>query len=47
VTAEAGCRLIGRRRIIPADVWDRAYLDLVEPANLQIGVRFCRGYDEL
>ncbi len=32
----AGCKLIGRWRIIECDVWDRDYLDLVEPAHLQI-----------
>jgi hypothetical protein len=29
--------LVGRWRIIKADLWDRDYLDLVEPAYLQIG----------
>jgi hypothetical protein len=37
MTAAAGCQLIGRWRIVEADLWDRAYLDLVEPAYLQIG----------
>jgi hypothetical protein len=31
------CQLIGRWRIIKADLWDRDYLDLVEPAYLLIG----------
>ena len=31
-----GCRLIGRRRIVEADLWDRDYLDLVEPATMII-----------
>ncbi len=30
------CRLVGRWRIVEADLWDRAYLDLVEPARLVI-----------
>jgi hypothetical protein len=32
----AGCQLIGRWRIIEADLWDRDYLDLVAPAMLLI-----------
>jgi hypothetical protein len=32
----AGCQLIGRWRIVEADLWDRNYLDLVEPAYLTI-----------
>ena len=35
--APAECQLIGRWRIIKADLWDRDYLDLVEPAYLKIG----------
>jgi hypothetical protein len=31
------CRLIGRWRIVEADLWDRAYLDLAGPAYLRIG----------
>lgn len=30
------CRLIGSWRIVEADIWDRDYLDLVEPAMLII-----------
>ena len=37
MTGPATCELIGRWRIIEADLWDRDYLDLVEPAHLQIG----------
>ena len=37
MTAPMGCRLIGRWRIVEADLWDREYLDLVEPAVLIIG----------
>jgi hypothetical protein len=37
MTAPAGCQLIGRWRIFAADIWDREYLDLVEPAYLEIG----------
>jgi hypothetical protein len=35
--ASADCELIGRWRIVAADLWDRDYLDLVGPAHLQIG----------
>ena len=34
--ARANCRLIGRWRIVEADLWDRAYLDLCGPAILTI-----------
>lgn len=37
MTTSAGCQLIGRWRIFEADIWDRAYLDLVESAYLKIG----------
>lgn len=37
MTALANCELLGRWRIVEADLWDRDYLDLVEPAYLQIG----------
>jgi hypothetical protein len=37
MSARAGCHIIGRWRIVAADLWDRDYLDLVEPAYLQIG----------
>ena len=33
----AECDVIGRWRIVEADLWERDYLDLVEPAYLQIG----------
>jgi len=36
VKARANCRLIGRWRIVEADLWDRAYLDLCGPAILTI-----------
>jgi hypothetical protein len=36
VTAPANCRLIGRWRIVEADLWDREYLDLCGPATLTI-----------
>lgn len=32
MSASAGCQLIGRWQIVEADLWDRDYLDLVEPA---------------
>ena len=31
-----GCQLIGRWRIVEADIWDRDYLDLVEPAMMVV-----------
>ena len=34
MSASAGCELIGRWRIVRADLWDRDYLDLVEPAYM-------------
>lgn len=37
MSAPAGCRLIGRWRIVEADLWDRAYLDLDGPAMITIG----------
>ena len=36
MTAPMGCRLIGRWRIVAADIWDRDYLDLCGPAMLDI-----------
>ena len=36
MTAPMGCRLIGRWRIIEADLWDRDHLDLVAPAMMII-----------
>jgi hypothetical protein len=36
VKAPANCRLIGRWRIVEADIWDRAYLNLSGPATLTI-----------
>lgn len=30
------CQLIGRWRIVEADIWDRDYLDLVDPAMMII-----------
>lgn len=37
MTAPMGCRVIGRWRIVEADIWERDYLDLVEPAMIAIG----------
>jgi hypothetical protein len=36
VKAPANCRLIGRWRIVEADIWDHDYLDLCGPATLTI-----------
>ena len=33
----ARCELTGRWRIVEADLWDHDYLDMAEPAYLQIG----------
>ena len=37
MTAPMDCRLVGRWRIVEADLWDRDYLDLVAPATMTIG----------
>ncbi|MER9662754.1 hypothetical protein [Mesorhizobium sp. M0159] len=37
MTAPAGWQLIGRWRIIEADLWDRGYLNLGGPATIAIG----------
>ena len=37
--APADCRLIGRWRIVEADLWDREYLDLCGPATLTISTQ--------
>jgi len=34
MSAAETCRLLGRWRIVEADLWDRAYLDLCGPATL-------------
>ena len=38
------CQLIGRWRIVEADIWDRDYLDLCGPATLTIT---CQGHGEI
>jgi hypothetical protein len=37
VTGTQACAIVGRWRIVEADLWDRDYLDLVGPAYLVIG----------
>ena len=37
MTSPQTCDIIGRWRIVGADLWDRDYLDLVQPAYLKIG----------
>lgn len=37
MTAPAGCQMIGRWRIVEADLWDRDYLNLCGPATITIG----------
>ena len=34
MNAAVGCELLGRWRIVEADLWDRDYLDLIEPAYM-------------
>lgn len=36
MTAPMDCQLIGQWRIIEADLWDRNFLDLGQPARLVI-----------
>lgn len=36
MTGPDTCQILGRWRIVVADIWDRDYLDLVEPAHLTI-----------
>ena len=36
MSAPANCQLIGRWRIVEADLWDRDHLDLVDPATITI-----------
>lgn len=36
MSAAETCRLLGRWRIVEADLWDRAYLNLGSPATLTI-----------
>jgi len=36
MTGPADCQIVGRWRIIGSDLWDRDYLDLVEPAFFRI-----------
>lgn len=35
--AAEDCEIVGKWRIVEADLWDCGYLDLVQPAYLQIG----------
>lgn len=35
MTHPSGFAVIGKWRIVEADLWDRAYLDLMEPAYIQ------------
>ncbi|NRP73337.1 hypothetical protein ILFOPFJJ_04236 [Ensifer psoraleae] len=37
MSAASNCGLIGRWRIVEADLWNRDYLDLVAPATITIG----------
>ena len=36
MTAPMNCQLVGRWRIVEADLWNRDHLDLVEPAMMTI-----------
>ena len=42
MSAPANCQLVGRWRIVEADLWDRAHLDLCGPATLTITARTAR-----
>ena len=35
MTAARRCKVLGKWRLTEADQWDRAYLDLVEPAHIR------------
>jgi hypothetical protein len=37
MSSPADCRLVGRWRIVEADIWDQDYLDLCGPAIIVIG----------
>ena len=37
MTRPADCEVIGRWRIVSSDLWERDYLDLVDPAFIDIG----------
>jgi hypothetical protein len=37
MTGSAACEVIGRWRIVSSDLWDGDYLDLVDPAYIDIG----------
>ncbi|MBU6528746.1 hypothetical protein OGR47_18050 [Methylocystis sp. MJC1] len=37
MSAPANCKIVGRWRIVEADIWDRDYLDLCGPAAIVIG----------
>jgi hypothetical protein len=37
MSPSARCQLLGKWRIIEADIWDRDYLDLVQPACIEFG----------
>ncbi|WP_085035865.1 hypothetical protein [Ensifer aridi] len=37
MSAASNCRLIGRWRIVDADLWDLDYLQLAEPTAITIG----------
>lgn len=37
LTGPGDCQLVGRWRIAEADLWERGYLDLAEPATMTIG----------
>src|SRR5262245_50290118 len=37
MSAAAGYQLLGKWRITKADIWDRDYLDLVQPAYIEFG----------
>ncbi len=36
MSAPAGCKLVGRWRIVEADIWERGHLDICGPAAITI-----------
>ncbi|MEJ2459292.1 MAG: hypothetical protein P8Y58_14570 [Novosphingobium sp.] len=43
MSVSATCALIGRWRIVDADIWDRDYLDFSGPATMTIGANIAFG----
>lgn len=41
MSSSGGCQILGKWRIVEADLWDRDYLDFVETASFTIGGKGC------